>query len=45
MNHALESLNLAHLWIIYLGEHAYPISEQISVWPMKNILTLPKQLR
>jgi uncharacterized protein len=45
MNQALESLNLAHLWIINPGEHAYPISKQISVWPIKDILTLPKQLR
>ena len=45
MNQALESLNLAHLWVIYPGEHPYPLSKQISVWPMKNILTLPKQLQ
>lgn len=44
MNQAIESLNLAHLWIIYPGEHAYPLSKQISAWPMKNILTLPEQL-
>jgi hypothetical protein len=45
MNQALESLSLAYLWIIYPGEHPYPLSKQISVWPMKNIVTLPKQLR
>jgi predicted AAA+ superfamily ATPase len=45
MNQALESLNLTHLWVIYPGENAYPLSKQVSVWPMKNILTLPKQLR
>jgi predicted AAA+ superfamily ATPase len=45
MNHAIESLNLTHLWVIYPGEHSYPLSKQISVWPMKNITTLPKQLR
>jgi len=42
---ALESLNLARLWIIYPGEHAYPLSKQISVWPLKDIVSLPKQLR
>ena len=45
MNQALESLNLAHLWIIHPGKHPYPLSEQISVWPMKDIAALPKQLR
>ena len=45
MNQALESLKLTHLWVIYPGEHPYPLSKQISVWPMKNIVTLPKQLR
>ncbi len=45
MNQVIESLNLAHLWIIYPGEHSYPLSKQISVWPLKNITTLPKQLR
>jgi hypothetical protein len=45
MNQALESLNHTHLWIIYPGEHPYPLSKQISVWPMKNIVTLLKQLR
>jgi predicted AAA+ superfamily ATPase len=44
MNQALESLNLTHLWVIYPGEHSYPLSKQVSVWPMKNIVTLPKQL-
>lgn len=45
MNQALESLNLDHLWIICPGEHSYPISKQISVWPIKNIFALPKQLQ
>jgi len=45
MNQALESLNLTRLWVIYPGEDSYPLSKQISVWPMKEIVTLPKQLR
>ena len=36
MNQALESLSLSHLWVIYPGEHLYPLSEQISVWPIKK---------
>lgn len=45
MNQAIESLDLAHLWIVYPGEHAYPLSNQISVWPIKKIIRLPEQLR
>jgi len=45
MNQAVESLNLAHLWVIYPGEDAYPLSKQISVWPLKDIVSLPNQLR
>ena len=45
MNQALESLNLTRLWVIYPGEDSYPLSKQISVWPMKGIVTLPKELR
>jgi hypothetical protein len=45
MNQALESLGLAHLWVIYPGEHSYPLSKQISVWSMRDLLTLPRQLR
>ena len=45
MNQAIESLNLDHLWIVHPGEHSYPLSEQVSVWPMKNIAILRKQLR
>ncbi len=45
MNQAIESLNLDHLWIIYPGEHAYPLSNQISVWPIQNILRVPEQLQ
>jgi hypothetical protein len=45
MNQALESLNLAHLWIIYPGEHSYNLSKKISVWPLKDIASLPIQLR
>jgi hypothetical protein len=45
MNQALESLSLAHLWIIYPGEHPYPLSERISVWPLEDLASLPNQVR
>jgi len=44
MNQALESLSLAHLWVVYPGEHSYLLSKRISVWPLKDIFSLPKQL-
>jgi hypothetical protein len=43
MNQALESLKLTHLWVVHPGDHAYPLSERISAWPMKNIESLKKQ--
>jgi uncharacterized protein len=45
MNQALNDLNLSHLWIIYPGKDAYPLSEQVSVWPIKELPVLLKQLR
>ena len=45
MKQAMESLKLDHLWVIYPGEHAYPISDKISVLPLKEILSLPEQFR
>jgi uncharacterized protein len=45
MSQALESLKLTHLWILYPGEHSYPLAKKISVWPIKEIDTLAKQLR
>jgi hypothetical protein len=44
MNQALESLKLAHLWIVYPGEQAYPLSKQISALPLTDISSLPKKL-
>lgn len=44
MNQALESLSLAHLWVVYSGEHSFLLSKRISVWPLKDIFSLPKQL-
>jgi predicted AAA+ superfamily ATPase len=45
MHQALESLKLTHLWIVHPGDHHYPLSEHISAWPLKDIVSLPKQLR
>ncbi len=45
MHQAIEGLNLTHLWIIHPGEHSYPLSKHISAWPLKDVASLPKQLR
>jgi len=37
MRSALESLNLARLWIIYPGKDAYPLHAQIEVLPLQKV--------
>jgi len=37
MQVVLQDLNLAHLWIIYPGNQAYPVNEQITVIPLQQI--------
>jgi uncharacterized protein len=44
MHVALETLALDHLWIIYPGKHKYPVHEKITVWPLRDISTLPDQI-
>jgi predicted AAA+ superfamily ATPase len=34
---ALTTLNLEHLWIVYPGEHEYPVEERVSVVPLTAI--------
>ncbi|MBU1661145.1 MAG: ATP-binding protein [Chloroflexi bacterium] len=41
MRTALSDLALEHLWVIYPGQHIYPVDERISVWPSKEITRLP----
>ncbi len=36
MRIACNDLNLAHLWIIYPGEHSYPVEKNISVLPLSK---------
>jgi predicted AAA+ superfamily ATPase len=40
MHSAIESLGLEHLWVIYPGERGYPISDRITVMPLKDMNTL-----
>jgi predicted AAA+ superfamily ATPase len=44
MHIALDDLGLHHLWIIYPGHHVYPVHEQITVWPLREIAALPARL-
>ena len=41
---AQKDLGLDHLWIIYPGQHPYPIDQKISVWPLRQAVDLPNQL-
>lgn len=41
MRTALSDLGLEHLWVLYPGQHAYPVDERISVWPLKDVTRLP----
>jgi uncharacterized protein len=40
MHQAIESLGLDHLWIIYPGRDAYPLSDRASTWPLRDIAAL-----
>lgn len=37
MHIALQDLGLAHLWILYPGNQAYPVHENISVYPLQRV--------
>ncbi len=45
MHIALKDLALEHLWVIYPGERSYPVQEQITVLPLRNIPHLPGLLK
>jgi hypothetical protein len=44
MQVAVEDLNLDHLWIIYPGQHAYPIHDKLSAYPLQAIMRLADQM-
>ena len=39
MSSALQNLELAHLWVVYPGDRAYPLAPNISVLPLTRIGT------
>ena len=44
MRAAIEDLQLKHLWIIYPGQHAYPIDRNLSVYPLQAVPALAEEL-
>ena len=44
MHVALQDLGLEHLWVIYSGAHSYPVTEQITVWQLRDLPELSKLL-
>jgi uncharacterized protein len=40
MRIALDNLQLDHLWIIYPGQHKFPVQEKITVLPLQDIAEL-----
>ena len=44
MNIALDDLKLKHLFIVYPGGHQYAVSDQVTTWPLRDILSLKNRL-
>lgn len=44
MRSAIADLSLDHLWVIYPGEHSYPVDRNITVWPLRDVAALPEAL-
>jgi predicted AAA+ superfamily ATPase len=44
MRISLKDLALDHLWILYPGKEQYPAHEKITVWPLCDVVELPRQL-
>jgi uncharacterized protein len=45
MRSSLETLGLSHLWVIYPGEKIYPVDDKITVYPLRKIADLDKQIK
>jgi predicted AAA+ superfamily ATPase len=44
MRTAVEDLALDHLWLIYPGAHSFPVDDQITAWPLRDMAELPAAL-
>ena len=38
MYSAVDTLQLAHLWVQYPGQQPYPIRDRITVWPLQRLV-------
>ncbi len=43
MHEAISDLQLHHLWVIYPGDKAYPLSEQVTVLPLWELQKMQEQ--
>ena len=44
MHAGMETLRLSHVSVIYPGKHKYPVDEKVTVWPLRDISSLPDQI-
>jgi predicted AAA+ superfamily ATPase len=44
MRVAIEDLSLDHLWVVYPGQHSFPVDERITAWPVRDVASLPAAL-
>ena len=44
MQTGMEVLKLTHLWVIYAGQHIYPMDKRITALPIKDISALVDQI-
>jgi len=44
MHIAVQDLDLHHMWIVYPGQHSYPVDERLSVLPLQAINQLTRLL-
>lgn len=42
MRAALRTLHLAHVWVVYPGQHAYPLADNITALPASLLPTLAR---
>jgi hypothetical protein len=45
MRTALQDLSLDRLWIIYPGQHRYPVDAKVTVWPLRDVAALPDAMK